>query len=138
MKENRLDAKGIALRSLLLLTALLFVFAAAAQALSYRFSFNLSNQVTSGRNWHSYAAASTKVTAYGNTYNPWDGNEQFKVSLDGLGASRSVPNYFVADGATRTQYISLPSAGDRYPVVWLRRNIAGSGTRVEGAGTTSQ
>ena len=134
MKKTR-KSIGIFFVSLVLVS--LFASTAFAATVQHSFSLNIQS-MTSGTNYHPYAKGSCRITATARTIDPWDGSEQFKVALKKTFTEISTSSYYVADGFTRTQSVTLPSTADYYPRVWLKRNNSGSPTYVKGSGYTSQ
>lgn len=115
----------------------LLISTAFAASVTHTFSFNIQN-TTSGTNYHPYAKGSCSITASGNTVNPWDGTEKFKVSLKKTLTDITTASYYMADGLSRTQVVTMPTTADYYPRVWLSRNNMGSPTYVKGSGYTLQ
>lgn len=134
MVRKRRLVSGLAV---VLIVISLFATVAYAATVKHNFSFNIKS-MTSGTNYHPYAKGSCKVTATANTIDPWDGNERFKVSLKKALSTVTTANYYIVDGATRSQTVTMPSTADYYPQVWLSRNNYGSPTYVKGSGYTSQ
>lgn len=134
--------KAIKLRNVIVLAlCVLTVFAltaTVASAKSQKFSFSLKNYVTSGKNTGTWTSGSASCKAYGSTINPWDGNERYKCCLQRdaiLNIGSATTAFYTANGTTYTKSATIGANGSYYPVVWLGRNISGSGTTVSGSGT---